>query len=445
MLIPLHNHPVHVSEAAARPAPRDGECRPILIAHWKRCAGRASDPRSQPRLRLQGCGETVGGTVRLCHDPTIMKALHLLPAVLTSLLRLAEATPAAEVKLERVPEGGVQPQVCVSGDGSVHLVYLKGDAKGADVRYVHRGAGAGGWSRPVTVNSVPRSAVAAGTIRGAQLAAGPGGRLHVVWNGAAENGAPATAPLYYTQLKGDSFLPQRTLNAGTLHLDGGASITTNHRGGVFVVWHAAPPEGKGEAERRIYLCRSTDHGATFSPAVPAEGALPGVCACCSLKTTMGADGILRILYRSAVTAAQRDMTLLESQNDGASFSARLVDPWEVAACPMSSATMVSDGLKTLAAWETAGIIRVAALGSALKPQPLSEGKARHPALAVNARGEMLATWSVGTGWQKGGSLAWRLLDASGAAGPGRGSIEGVPVWSHTAAYATPDGNFVVLY
>src|SRR6187455_1147959 len=87
--------------------------------------------------------------------------------------------PATEVKLERVPEGGVQPQVAVSSDGIVHLVYLTGKPDGADIRYSSRKTGESAWSEPVTVNSEPRCAVAVGTIRGAQLALGREGRVHV--------------------------------------------------------------------------------------------------------------------------------------------------------------------------------------------------------------------------------------------------------------------------
>ena len=42
-----------------------------------------------------------------------------------------------------------------------------------------------------------------------------------------------------------------------------------------------------------------------------------------------------------------------------------------------------------------------------------EGKAgarKHPVLAVDANGQTLLAWTEGTGWQKGGSLAWQLFD-----------------------------------
>src|SRR5690349_2835117 len=87
------------------------------------------------------------------------------------------------IELVKTPNGGIQPQAAIDGRGMIHLVYLKGDPSAADVYYVHRGPGKESWSAPVRVNSIPGSAIAVGTIRGAQIALGRNGRVHVVWNG----------------------------------------------------------------------------------------------------------------------------------------------------------------------------------------------------------------------------------------------------------------------
>jgi hypothetical protein len=89
----------------------------------------------------------------------------------------------ADVRIERVPEHGLQPQVAVDAAGRVHLVYLTGKPESADIRYAVRDAGSGSWSDPITVNTLPQSAVAMGTIRGAQLALGGRSVVHVTWNG----------------------------------------------------------------------------------------------------------------------------------------------------------------------------------------------------------------------------------------------------------------------
>jgi hypothetical protein len=63
---------------------------------------------------------------------------------------------------------------------------------------------------------------------------------------------------------------------------------------------------------------------------------------------------------------------------------------------------------------------------------------------MNAHGETLVTWSIGTGWQRGGSLAWRKIETGGRLTEVQGRTEGVPVWDFTATYAEGE-DFVVMY
>ena len=364
---------------------------------------------------------------------------------LTLILIVCLRAAATEVKLERVPENGLQPQIAVQADGTLHLVYLTGQPGSADIRYTHRAATAATWQKPVTVNSIPQTAMATGTIRGAQIALGAGGRVHVVWNGVGKKGDTAGAPLYYARMENGKFEVQRTMNEGTIHLDGGASIAATDRGGVFVVWHAAPPDGKSEADRRIFITRSKDDGVTFSAVASAKGVSPGVCPCCSLKAYAGSDGALFMLYRNASAQAQRDMILLTSPDGEAAFTPRLLHPWPIAACPMSSAAIIGGSGTMRSAWETNATIYTALLDGRTDPVALSKGPARHPALAVNSRKETLLSWSLGTAWQRGGELGWVVLDSAGKPTDKRGSAPGVPVWSYTAAFANATGDFVILH
>ena len=86
-------------------------------------------------------------------------------------------------------------------------------------------------------------------------------------------------------------------------------------------------------------------------------------------------------------------------------------------------------------------------GEAAGPRP-APGRAtqrKHPALAVNGRGELLLVWTEGTGWNKGGGLAWQQFDAQGRPTTVKGRQPGIPVWSFATPYARPDGSFVILY
>lgn len=370
--------------------------------------------------------------------------MHKLIAALTLLPVFAFGT---DVRLERVPEDGVQPQIVTTSDGTLHLVYLKGDPRGCNVRYASKKAGATAWSSPRTVNSERDSAVAVGTIRGAQIAVGKDNSLHIVWNGVGDHKNHIPSPLHYTRSLngGGSFEPQRDLRADTQALDGGASVAASAKGEVFVVWHGAPAGAEpGEINRRVYVLRSSDNGKTFAAPKIANADDPGVCACCSLKTFVTPAGELFTLYRAARDKTQRDVVLMTSRDGGATFQHRDVGRWAINACPMSSFSAVSSGSQTRAAWEAEGKVFTSLLDASSDAFAVSNDKARHPSLAINSKGETLVSWSIGTGWQKGGSLAWQVLDSRGKPTTMRGNQPGMPVWDFSAAYAVGE-QFVILY
>lgn len=150
--------------------------------------------------------------------------------LLSLFLALTSLAAAAAVRVEEVPEGAVQPQVMVGGDGTAHLIYLKGEPGSCDVRWVRRRAEEGArWSAPVAVNSQPATAVAMGTIRGAQMALGRGGTIHVVWNGASVAAVEGQGvPLFLQSLgAGAEQLRAATESAGS---DGGAGWRGHGRG-----------------------------------------------------------------------------------------------------------------------------------------------------------------------------------------------------------------------
>lgn len=177
----------------------------------------------------------------------------------------------------------------------------------------------------------------------------------------------------------------------------------------------------------------------------------GACGCCGLATTAGLDspGVVHLLFRGATVSARHDMLLLSSSDSGTSFREVLADPWSGATCPMSSASFQVAGASTWAVWETAGQIRVLRRVDGRweqTPCGFGPGKgAKHPRLAANHQGRALLVWTEGTGWQRGGSLAWQVLDDQGQPTAEKGRQSGVPAWSFAAPYAKPDGTFRILY
>ena len=382
-----------------------------------------------------------------------MKQLHQF-AIVALLALVGSPAAAIDVMVERLGPGVMQPQAVTDAAGDVHLVWLRGDPNSCDVFYEKRPGGRTNGIAAMRVNSQPGSAIAIGTIRGANLALGRNGRVHVVWNGSS-TAAPKPSvgePLLYSRMnsRGDSFEPQRNISGKTAHLDGGGSIAADGAGNVFAIWHAsAGADTAGESNRRVFLARSTDDGATFAmerPISPPNGA----CGCCGLRASTDPAGNVMVLYRSSPAVAQRDMTLLVSQDHGDSFKPVLSDAWPVGQCPMSSAAFAASANGTFAAWESKGQVFGSfapanswTFNPATALAPLRRSK--HPALAFNRQGGALVAWADGTGWQKGGTVSWRAVDAAGRPVGEATTVAGLPVWSYPAVFAKPDGGFVVVF
>ncbi len=400
---------------------------------------------------------------------------------LAALLALAASngTVAAQpvdrvpvVRTLRVPDRGIQPQAVMAADGTLHLLYYKGDPQAGDLYYVTRAPGKADFSAPTRVNSQPGSAVAIGNDRGGQIALGKNNRPHIAWNGSgkAEPKGPKSpafsaenpsngVPMLYSRLNevGDAFEPQRNVITSSFGLDGGGGIAAFADGHVFVVFHADPAgaTSKSETERRVFVVESSNNGANFAPERILSGPDLGACGCCGLKALVNSQGKLRILFRSAQEGGQSRNTILLSGElavDQHFGPDRVLDRWRTSSCPMTTASMACAAATLICAWETAGQVYLVSgasftEGGPAKVAPPGEGGSRkYPSVAVNGRGQTLLAWTEGMRWGQGGSTHWQLFDmdpkpiegACGQAGP-------VPAWSLIAAVAEPDGSFDVLY
>ena len=358
---------------------------------------------------------------------------------------------ALPVSLIRVPDTGIQPQV-VEQDGIVHLLYFTGDPGGGDLNYVRSLDYGRTFSKPVRVNSQPGSAIATGNVRGGQLALGANGRIHVAWIGsgtALPRGASNSAPVLYARLNdaGTAFEPQQTVSQLSWGADGG-TLAADSMNNVYVFWHAQPPGGKGENTRRVWMARSSDGGRSFAKETAVNDETTGVCGCCGMRAFAGADGTLRVLFRSATETLHRDMYLLTSKDRGRTFDAHKVSEWNIGACVMSTEAFAQTPGGTLAAWETEKQVY---FGKVNGGAPVAIGapgtgeNRKYPSLAVNSRGETLFTWTENMAWKKGGTVAWQLYDRDLKPQGPVGRADGVPVWSVVAAFAKPDGTFAVIY
>jgi hypothetical protein len=366
----------------------------------------------------------------------------------------ASSPPIPTITLLRTPHDGIQPQTVLDGDGVLHMIYFKGDASGGNIEYVSHKLNGKDFSEPVRVNSEAGSAIAIGTVRGPQIAVGRNGRVYVIWFGSqAHVGDPSNSmPVFFARLNDSrrAFEPQRNLMQYAKGGDGGISVAADAQSDVYAVWHAMGAE-PGENHRRVYLARSTDDGKTFAREVPVSPTTLGACGCCGMRAFVDEHGTLFVLYRAAAESAHRDMTLLTSTDQGRAFRVTAVAPWELNACPMTTAYLSEGGKRVLAAWETAGQVYFSLIDpnslklSATIAAPGESNNRKHPAVAASTNGEVLLAWTEGTGWSKGGSLAWQLFDNFGRPVGREQHAPGVPVWGLPSVFANHEGNFTIVY
>lgn len=365
----------------------------------------------------------------------------------------ARSAIGAEVELLRVPNAGIQPQAVTDRQGTVHLLYFKGKAGGGDLFYTRQLSGQSAWSDALRVNTVPDTAIATGTIRGGQMSLGRDGWVHVVWNGSQRATNHRGVPFFYTRLgpAQTAFEPQRDLVNFAIGLDGGGSVTADSRGNVYAIWHGV---GKGdsdsESDRRVFLSKSANDGKSFTRESAVSPDDAGVCACCGLRGLVDERGQLMILYRAVAQQTNRNSTLIRSIDAGQTFTLVHSHPWSVSTCPMSSSGLAATPAGILAAWETAGQVYAARFDETagrLQEQfsPAGRNNKKHPVVVANAQGDRLFAWTEGTGWQRGGALAWQLLDRQGKPVGTSGRKDGIPVWSFAAVVARLDGTFMILY
>jgi hypothetical protein len=381
----------------------------------------------------------------------------LLSGVLVLLLLgSANAEPPRPVLL-RAPERGIQPQALFDSKGNLHLLYFRGNAGEGDLFYVRRAVGENAFSAPLQVNSQKGSAIAIGSIRGGQLVLGKNDRVHVVWNGSlsAEPKSPnKSTPLLYARLSDDGkgFEPQRNLMQDSFVLDGGGTVAADRDGHVYVAWHAVKVgEAAGEMNRRVWVAHSSDDGKTFAAETLASTEPTGACGCCGMRGFVDSKGALHLLYRAATRKVNRDMYLLTSTDHGKTFESVLLQRWSLDACPMSSEAFAEGPGGVVLAWETSNQVYFAQLkpGESRPSEPRSPANSRnskHPALAVTPNGDIVLAWAEGTGWSRGGALAWQVFDGTGRPLGQRGRVEGgIPVWGVPTVAASPTGQVVIVH
>ncbi len=370
----------------------------------------------------------------------IHRGLLVLALFAASAAGCGGSAPGVDVL--RAPAGASLPQAAIDGDGRLHLIYYTGSMSSGDLWHVTRARGAADWSVPQRVNSRPHSVTGLGPVDGGQLAIGPDDRLHVTWF----HRDPTR--FFYTRTDAaGAFEPQQTLSAKEEGgVETGSTVAVGPDGDVYVFWHADPVQ---DADRRVYLAASRDHGEHFDPPRTVSPAPAGACGCCGLRAATDGAGAVHVSYRGAGDNVHRGMRLLTSTDRGHSFDDQLIQPWDIGACPVATTTLGAGPDGTVVAWETEGQVYLAnteRLDEPWSPPGEAEFRRKNATVAVNHRGDILLAWGDGPGWQSGGSLHWQAFDAGGRPRGDAGRAPApIPARSVPTVVTEADGSFVIVY
>ena len=364
-------------------------------------------------------------------------------AVTILLLGVAWASPAPgqSVVTLRIPDGGRLPQAALDSGGTLHLIYVVGDAQHGDLMYVTRAPGASSWSEPEQVNSAPGTVTGFGPVDGGQLALGKHDRLHVAWM------RIRPTAFFYTRSNegGPGFEEQFGVASGD-NVEAGPSVAADEAGNVYLFWHSG---GSEDAGRAVYMVASRDEGFIFELARPINAKAEGACACCGLAALTDDTGAIYLSYRGARDNVGRGQRLLTSRDAGQTFTDDLIQPWNLGACPVATTSLSPGPSGMTVAWETQGEVyfaRIDQLDDRVSPPGTAHARRKNPALAVNHRGEALLAWGDGSGFRSGGTLHWHVFDADGRPTAVHGDgTDTLPEGSLPTALVQEDGTFLVIY
>lgn len=180
-----------------------------------------------------------------------------------------------------------------------------------------------------------------------------------------------------------------------------STLVVAPNGDLYAAWlDGRDPKNTAPGTSHVYLTKSTDKGANWSPNMAVAN---NVCPCCRPAIAFGANGEVFVAWRNVDAGDMRDMMIAVSNDKGASFGKPVLmanDQWKISGCPHTGPQLVQKGKRLYAAWHSDGDssnagIRVVWTDDAgktfSKPVIASTGinDTNHPALSLSEDNRLL--------------------------------------------------------
>lgn len=285
------------------------------------------------------------------------------------------------IRISAPETDAAEPTIAASKDGNVFVAWVEhGVGKEANVLVQSFDNNGKSTGEKVRVNPQPGQATA---WRGdpPSMAVAQDGAVYIVWTArvGAADGHSTDIYISASHDNGRSFAPPVKVNDDTVPTSHGMqSLAVDKGGQIYVAWLdernikkepppptpalSAPTDGEKpkhvhpkEPNREVFFSTSTDGGKTFSANKKLSDE---VCPCCETSVLATDDGKVYVSWRQVLPGDFRHIAVAASTDKGGNFAAPTVvsdDQWQIAACPVSGATLLSgqdNSLKVL--WFTAG-------------------------------------------------------------------------------------------
>lgn len=301
-------------------------------------------------------------------------------------------------------EAPKQPQAFVA-DGVAHLTFGVGD------KVLYSQNAGDGFSAPSVAFRVPNMSL--GMRRGPRIAVAGKAIVITAIGGAQGKGKDGDVLAYRSDDLGVTWKEPVRVNDVEASAREGLHAMTASGGVLWCVWLDLRAK-----KTELYASKSGDGGATWSKnQLIYRSPDKSICECCHPSIVSAGDSI-HILFRNSI-AGNRDMYLVSSNNQGASFgqATRLgIQHWALNACPMDGGMLaIESPEKVMTVWRRSGTIYSSSNKSVAE---VALGQGEQAWVAANATG----THVIWTSSRDGDLLYTKLGSDAQVAEPDRISM-----------------------